>query len=121
MSLALLRPLVPLLLAVGLLAACEGRSLDDLPSEVGVSRIVVQDNKFTPRVTQVPVGTEVTWAWEGSAPHDIAGDGFSSETMREGSFSHVFTATGKFDYVCRLHGGMTGRVIVTDPPRRFSD
>jgi plastocyanin len=104
-----------------LFSACSGQSLDDLPSEVGTSHILVQDNKFSPRVTQVPAGTEVTWEWDASTQHDVAGEGFRSETMREGTFSHVFTFTGKFDYVCRLHGGMTARVIVTNPPGRFSN
>ena len=109
------------LLLILSLGACHGQSLDDVPSEVGVTRILVQDNKFSTRVTQVPVGTEVTWQWDGSTQHNVAGEDFRSDTMRAGTFSHVFSSTGKFDYLCQLHGGMTGRVIVTDPAPRLSN
>lgn len=100
-----------LLLAAVVTVGC-ATSLDDIEAEVGVTYVESGDNWFRPRVIQVPVGTEVTWEFVGRALHNVVGGGFQSELHRDGTFSHTFTAAGSFDYVCTLHAGMTGRVIV---------
>lgn len=101
------------LLTVALVACGSSTSLDDIDPAEGVSDVVVDDNTFEPRVISIPAGTEVIWTWEGGARHNVVGDGgFQSELVREGTFSHVFDTTGTFNYLCTLHGGMTGRVIV---------
>jgi len=106
-----------LLAAAGLLAvalvACGGTSLDDIEPVEGVSTVAVDDNVFEPRVIRIPAGTEVVWEWEGGARHNVVGDGgFQSDLLREGTFTHVFDTPGTYNYICTLHGGMTGRVIV---------
>ncbi len=107
-----------LLATAGLLAAClvacEGQSLDEVEPVDGVTEVAVKDNEYEARVIRVPAGTEVTWIWEGGARHNVVGDGgFQSELLREGTFTHMFDAPGTYNYLCTLHGGMTGRVIVT--------
>lgn len=98
------------------LAACgSAQRLDDVEPVDGVTEVAVDDNVYEPRVIRVPAGSEVTWTWEGGARHNVVGDvGFQSELIREGTFSHVFDAPGTYNYLCTLHGGMTGRVIVTE-------
>jgi plastocyanin len=104
-------------LMIGLLSSCAGQSVDNVAPQVGATRIVLKGSKFSPRVTQVPAGTQITWVWDdGSTRHDVAGDGFKSEVKRVGMFEHVFPSSGTFDYLCRMHDNMTGRVIVTDGP-----
>ncbi len=111
-----LRALGLALLAAAVVAtasACE-ESLADITPEIGVDQVAVQDDKFSPRVIQITRGTEVTWTWDANRDHNVVGEGFQSELQREGTFSHTFTTPGSFRYLCTLHGGMTGAVIVTE-------
>ena len=100
---------------LGVFAACSGgEDLSDAAPATGVTEVVVKDMKFAPRVIEVPAGTTVTWRFEdGDTPHDVKGDGFESEVMRTGTFTHTFATPGTYDYRCTLHSQMTGRVIVT--------
>ena len=105
--------LAPLLLVslVTTAAACGGG--DDEPSadaEPGV--VVVKDNKFEPKETTVAVGDTVTWTWEGSAAHNVTGPGFESDLISKGEFEHTFEEAGEIDYVCTVHPGMTGTIVV---------
>ncbi len=88
----------------------------DLPDDVGPvdadPTVAVRDNVFAPDELVVEVGTEVTWVWEGRAVHDVAGDGFKSEILAEGTFTHTFDEPGTYPYVCSLHPGMEGTVYV---------
>lgn len=112
-----MRRLLPALAAVAaaaLIAACGENSATDATPVTGVDTVRVRDNTFTPPAVQVPAGTTVTWRFEGSALHDVKGDGFESERMTKGMFTHTFATTGTYPYRCTIHGGMTGRVIVTN-------
>lgn len=87
-----------------------------LPEDVGPAdadpTVAVDDNDFAPDDLVVEVGTEVTWVWEGRAVHDVVGDGFESEVVAEGTFTHAFDTEGAYHYVCSLHPGMEGTVFV---------
>ena len=87
-----------------------------LPDDVGPvtadPTVAVGDNWFEPEQIVVAAGTEVTWVWEGRAAHDVVGDGFRSEVISEGEFSHTFADEGAYHYVCTLHPGMEGTVYV---------
>ena len=105
----LLAPL--LVVTVVALGACGGG--DDEPSadaEPGV--VTVDDNKFEPKETTIAVGDTVTWRWEGSAAHNVTGPGFESELISKGEFEHTFDEAGEVDYVCTVHPGMTGTIVV---------
>lgn len=103
-------------LATFVLIGCQDAAgpLDDADPVVGVDRVEMRDNAFEPRVVDVTAGSTVTWAFTDGRPHDVAGDGFASEVVSEGTFTHTFTEAGTYDYVCTLHSGMDGRIIVTD-------
>ncbi len=101
-------------LTLGVLAACSSQPLEEIEPEVGVTDISVEDNRFGPRVVQVTPGAEVTWTWEGGDRHNVVGDGFQSELMRDGTFTHTFTEPGWYRYLCTLHAGMTGAVSVVE-------
>ncbi len=100
--------------AVLLLGACGEQALSDITPEIGVDQVTVEDNRFGPRVIQVDQGTAVTWTWTGDRDHNVVGEGFQSDLQSEGAFTHTFETTGSFRYICTLHGGMTGAVIVTE-------
>lgn len=109
----------PLMLAVlaatTLLAAgCDqGGDPADQPAIAG-NEVEVVDNDFEPVHLEVATGDTVTWVWQGSSAHDVVGDDFASEALREGTFTHTFDEAGEYEYECTLHAGMTGLVTVTD-------
>ena len=106
--------------AVLVLVDVAGRALVDSDDEdlddpvAGVTEVAVRDNEFGPEAIEVPVGTTVTWRWEGDHPHNVVGDGFESPVQEDGTFAHTFTEAGTYDYRCTLHPGMRGKVVVTD-------
>jgi plastocyanin len=103
------------LAAVALVAvACAEEPLDEVEVARGIDTVAVDDNRFGPRVVEVPVGTEVTWRFEDSKQHDVKGDGFGSPVQQEGAYAFTFGTPGAYDYRCSLHGNMTGRVLVVE-------
>jgi plastocyanin len=75
----------------------------------------VGDDFFTPNNIQVSPGATVTWTWASTAAlHNVTfADGVASATLAGGSsYSRTFSTAGTFSYVCTLHGGMTGSVVV---------
>lgn len=82
---------------------------------VQTNAVTVQDNSFSPANIQVSPGTTVTWSWPtGTNTHNVTfNDGVSSGDKASGqTYSRTFSAAGTFSYVCTLHGGMTGSVLV---------
>jgi plastocyanin len=105
-------PTIALAMALTLVA-CEN-SGGDLSAEDAVpsTEVSVVDNRFEPAVIEIAAGETVTWTWSGSAPHDVDGEGFQSEVQNSGSFQHTFDTAGEYEYVCNIHRGMTGLVVV---------
>ncbi len=94
-------------------------------------------------LTTVPVGTTVTWVWEGSLSHGSTSGTCSGDPGPYGkmspqgygtggctasgvwgsdvhaaphSYSYTFSQAGSFHYFCNVHqNAMTGRVMVTAP------
>lgn len=88
-------------------------------NEVEIHANALQSHVFSPAVIAVPVGSTVTWHFlevdgEGQpVPHNVVFDDRASPVLATGRWSRTFTATGDYSYVCSLHPGMNGRVIVT--------
>ena len=93
-------------------AACGGDDGAGAPSEPGV--VLVGDNVFKPKTITVGVGDTVTWRFEGQSAHNVTGDGFASDLMKDGTFEHTFDTADDYDYTCTLHPGMNGTVKVDD-------
>jgi plastocyanin len=83
-----------------------------------VTTIQVANNSFTPNTLTVPVGTQVTWEWQGTtSAHNVT---FAATTgapanignATSGSVSRMFNTAGTFNYQCTNHAGMTGSVTV---------
>ena len=96
------------------LAGCgSGGSSSDASCPKGTGTVVdVVDNEFEPEAICVKPGEEVTWEWKGKQAHNVAGEGFSSELLREGEYTHTFPARGTYEYRCTVHAGMSGEVRV---------
>ena len=76
--------------------------------------MTVKDLAYTPQTLTVAAGDTVTWVFQdGAIAHDVNGDGFTSEVMAQGTFSHRFTQPGRHPYRCTLHPNMTATIEVT--------
>ena len=77
------------------------------------------DYGYSPSALTITAGDTVTWTNNGTVPegHTVTGDGFDSGTLSNGeTYSHTFTSTGTFSYVCTLHPFMKGSVTVDAAP-----
>ena len=77
----------------------------------------IADQAFRPNELTVVNGAKVTWTNSDAAAHTVAaGDqSWSSDLLPTGAtFDHVFDTPGRFEYVCTLHPGMKGTIVVTD-------
>jgi plastocyanin len=109
-----LRALLPVLALAVLTAACAADAAG-APAEPPVAgdAVTLRDNAFTPALLAVTPGTTVTWIWDdGSTQHNVVFDDAASDIQSEGTWTHTFTDPGTYDYVCALHGGMRGSVVV---------
>lgn len=71
---------------------------------------------FSPGELTVSVGSTVTWTNRDGAPHTATADdgSFSSERLGGGSsFSHTFSAAGRYAYHCAVHPSMIAVVVVS--------
>ena len=112
-------------LSVGLLTGCGGRadagsgaSADDRPAAVPnpPGTVVMQDVEFLPGRLTVKIGEKVTWRNAESLDHNVvarSGTRFRSRAFGQGG-TYTFTPRkpGTIDYVCTLHPGMDGQLVV---------
>ena len=79
--------------------------------------ISMKDIQFVPREAETKVGQKVTWTNDDTAPHNVTakeGADFASEQMDKGdTFDYTPTQAGTIDYVCTIHPGQDGKLIVT--------
>jgi len=67
-------------------------------------------------IDTVGVGGTVTWTWLATADHSVESTGApsfpSGPIQNTGSLARTFNAAGTYQYICVLHSGMSGRVVV---------
>jgi plastocyanin len=89
------------------------------------ARVLVKDNYFEPRSTEILVGGEVKWRWQGENRHSIrftkvpAGAARKGAGLRtRGKWKRKFQRRGVYRYVCTAFSGMRGSVTVRkkEPP-----
>jgi amicyanin len=82
----------------------------------GGAEVSMEGIAFQPAEVTVSAGDTVTWTNNDSVGHDVTADSFSSGepgAMASGdTFEHTFEEAGTFDYVCTVHPGMEGTVVV---------
>jgi plastocyanin len=75
----------------------------------------MEDDLFTPVDLVVPVGTTVTWVNGGMDEHTVVAKDltFDSGVIAPGQvFQRRFEAAGEYAYICDLHDGMVGSILV---------
>ena len=83
-------------------------------TEAGEATVSIVDFAFEPATLEVSEGTAVVWTNAGQAPHTVTGDFADSGVLESGqTFSHTFTESGDFSYVCAIHPQMTGTIRVS--------
>ena len=92
----------------------EGEQTGDIVS------VSIADIKFVPHDAEVKVNQKIVWTHDdGDIPHNVTatkGAKFRSDpNMHEGdTFEYTPTTAGTIDYVCTIHEGQDGRLIVTE-------
>jgi Icc protein len=90
-----------------------GRQEQLAPNEVGIANFA-----FTPKVLTVPAGRTVTWINRDDTAHAIAsasGTFPASKAIDTGErYSIRLEKPGTYDYFCRIHPVMKGRIVVLD-------
>ena len=70
---------------------------------------------FTPTILRVAPGTTVRFANLDGMTHALSGvDMGYAELVPGASVEHTFRAAGVYPYMCHIHPGMTGAVVVGD-------
>jgi plastocyanin len=74
---------------------------------------------FAPTVLYADPGDTVTWTNLDRIPHNVAGAnsawGSFESFRRPRKVSYSFTKPGVYSYVCTIHPGMVGTVVIGDP------
>jgi plastocyanin len=87
---------------------------DEAGAEVQIKRYC-----FSPTVLYAQPGDTVTFTNRDRVPHNVGGANLawgSFEQMRwKKSVSYEFSNAGVYSYVCSIHPGMVGTVVVGDP------
>jgi plastocyanin len=88
------------------------------PRPTSAQEVVIYDYKFAPLTLTIPVGTTVTWVNHDMAPHTATHRSFGDDAFDSGNltvsqlFKHRFRKSGTYAYLCILHQGMQGTIVV---------
>lgn len=109
------------LAAIVVLAGCgDSSSGPATPKNQKVDVFTIGDS-FSPTFATVNVGDTVRWNFSGGSDgmgHNVrftpAASGAPADinVLKTGTASRVFTTAGNFSYVCDVHPGMSGAVLV---------
>ena len=80
-----------------------------------ITEVEISGFAFAPATITIPVGTTVTWFNKDSVAHTVSSrEGvFDSGNLSGGAtFSYTFDQKGSFEYYCKIHPSMRGKVIV---------
>jgi len=87
------------------------------PAAAGAAAVTMQNISFTPPVVSVKAGQTVTWTNQDSVDHNVTatnGATFKSDTFgKGGTFTWKAGKAGTVSYVCTIHPGMEGKIIVS--------
>ena len=82
----------------------------------GAVNVVMQNNLFSPEEIKVKVGQKIHWTNNDSYPHNVtAKNGAFKSGNLDGGKTFDFTAKkiGRIPYVCTIHSGQKGAIVVS--------
>jgi len=82
----------------------------------GAVAVSMRNIAFAPQNIHAKVGQKIVWTNDDTVAHNVtatSGASFrSSDFGQGGNFSYTPTKAGTIDYVCTLHPGMDGMIVV---------
>jgi plastocyanin len=86
-------------------------------SSSGPVAVSMKDISFAPKSVSVKVGQKITWTNDDTVDHNVtsqSGEHIASSNFgKGGTFSFTPTKAGTISYVCTIHPGMDGTIVVT--------
>jgi plastocyanin len=86
------------------------------PATGGQLAVTMRNFAFSPERVDARVGQTVRWTNEDDAEHNVVAEGaggFRSPNFgKGGTYEHRLTRRGTIAYVCTIHPGMRGRIVV---------
>ena len=83
----------------------------------GTVAVSMKNIQFVPKSVTAKVGQTVKWTNDDSVDHNVtatSGETFKSKTFGQGgTYSYKLDKAGTIKYVCTIHPGMDGTIIVT--------
>ena len=110
--------LLPVLAAVVAAGAGCGDDDSDTSASAAGTEATIKTFMFEPDPLEVDAGTTVTWTNEDDILHTVtsakgAKPSFDEDLDGAGTTAEVtFDEAGTFEYICAVHDGMEGRVVV---------
>jgi len=104
--------------ALGAPAAAGGGCKTPAGTAEGTGETVsIKNCSFGPTILHAPVGATVTWVNDDYLPHAVNGLGWDAispyTSANPGArLSHTFDAPGIYPYMCYVHPGMSGVIVV---------
>ncbi len=78
------------------------------------AQVQIKDYKFQPSEVTIQSGGTVTWTNADTMIHDVKFKGSESPDLKKGEqYSRTFDKPGTYEYICEIHPGMKGKVVVT--------
>jgi plastocyanin len=88
----------------------------------GAVVVTMSGSKFLPGTITIDKGGMVIWKNLDAMGHDVLVNGTNSPILAKGEiFSFTFNTAGTFNYVCTVHPGMAGQIIVVAPTASSND
>ena len=87
------------------------------PTSAAAAKVSIDNFVFDPKELVVMAGASVTWVNTDDVAHTVTSKAapplFDSKTLHtDDKFSFEFKTPGTYDYFCKAHPDMTGKVIV---------
>lgn len=77
------------------------------------AQVTIKNFAFDPGTVTITRGDTVTWTNQDSIVHTVRSGSDESQPLKKGqTYSKTFNDAGTFDYICGIHPGMKGKVIV---------
>lgn len=85
-------------------------------SAAATKTVNLKNKRFSPATVTISKGSKVKWVWADpghKVPHNIIASKFKGASLRKsGTYTVTFKKKGTFTYLCSIHPGMNGKVIV---------